>query len=454
MLNLNMQQPVSPLQMAIQGYNGARLSRMGEQEHGAKMEGYQAETEAAQARKAQIEAEQARIQRGQTALSELAMKVQDGSWSARDFYNIQLLHPDYAKHASGVFDAMTSEQKRNGIGTLQKIAIAAATDPDAAYELMETEALALENAGNARGAQAARAQAELLRRSPESFMTSTLGQLAAGMPSDEFEAFTDVIRPMPSYSEETDRMRLEHDIEQDGVDQEYQEGRDAVDDNQWLTDFTRRVEESDREFGLDQERLELEKAEAAAKASEEDSIYSSSEIKSMREKGEMLTSFQNSLDSYIGEIESKGVQALDIGGRNKKAARLDAMRQDLLFQGKGLWELGVLSKDDYENMERAIPDATGIGTAINGKKVALEKSKPLQDSIAFQLDRIPEEYRSYKPPQPREAAGTGTVLREPGPAPGTQVDDSELSDLPDGTVVQDASGKQFEVIQGQLREIG
>lgn len=228
--------------------------------------------------------------------------------------------------------------------------------------------------------------------------------------------------------------------------------------------FNRGVLESDRNFDLqndqfdwrkdmdaaslilDQRKLEMDAL--AAKAQE--SGYSAGEIKAMREKGEQLSGFQNSLQTYLGEIKTKGIATWDIGGTSKKAARLDAMRQDLLFQGKNLWELGVLSKDDYENMERAIPDATGVGPAIGGKKVALEKAVPLTNSIEYQLDRLPEEYRSYKPAGP---TGAGTVL-QPQPAPvGSQVDGSQVPNLPDGTVVQGEDGKRYRVVGGQLQEM-
>lgn len=205
--------------------------------------------------------------------------------------------------------------------------------------------------------------------------------------------------------------------------------QDAIRNNQWQASHERGIFEGDRahdmatdqfghrkkidfaNLGIANEKLEIDRAEAIADAQE--SIYSAGEIKSMREKGEQLTAFQNSLDTYLKEIETQGVQAFDVGGRNQKAARLDAQRQDLLFQGKNLWELGVLSKDDYENMEKAIPDATGIGVAIGGKGVALQKAQPLKDSITYQLNRLPEEYRSYIPQAPQSefpnAPQVGTV---------------------------------------------
>lgn len=202
--------------------------------------------------------------------------------------------------------------------------------------------------------------------------------------------------------------------------------QDGIRNNQWDQSFNRGILESDRshdlaadQFGhrknVDYANIGIANSQldiAKLKANQANSPYSAGEIKSMREKGEQLTAFQNSLDTYLKAIETQGVQAWDIGGRNKKAASLDAMRQDLLFQGKNLWELGVLSKDDYENMEKAIPDATGVGVAIAGKGVALQKARPLKDSIDYQLGRIPEEYRSYVPPSAPTAAPNM-------PAPGT-----------------------------------
>jgi hypothetical protein len=168
----------------------------------------------------------------------------------------------------------------------------------------------------------------------------------------------------------------------------YEAGRDDADHRQTI-DYAN--------LDLAQDRLDLVRVEAERKASEEESPYSAGEIKAMREKGEQLQGFRNSLNAYIDAIKNSGVQALDIGGRNKRAANLDAQRQDLMFQGKNLWELGVLSKDDYDNMAKAIPDATGVGTWINGTDVAITKAQPLLSSIEYQLNRIPEDYRSYKP---------------------------------------------------------
>lgn len=154
-------------------------------------------------------------------------------------------------------------------------------------------------------------------------------------------------------------------------------------------------------LGLAQSRLMADQTAAAQNA---ENPYGAGEIKAMREKGEQLQGFRNSLQNYIRAIEDNGVQALDIGGRNRRAAQLDAMRQDLMFQGKNLWELGVLSKDDYDNMAKAIPDATGIGSWIGGKDVAITKADPLMSSIEYQLSRIPEQYRSYQQAEPKTQA--------------------------------------------------
>lgn len=189
-------------------------------------------------------------------------------------------------------------------------------------------------------------------------------------------------------------------------DRGFQAGRDDAAFNRMHSDRTFEAGRDDAghrrtidyaNLDLAHDRLDLARTEAEREASEEGSPYSAGEIKAMREKGEQLQGFRNSLNAYIDAIKNSGVQALDIGGRNKQAASLDAMRQDLMFQGKNLWELGVLSKDDYDNMAKAIPDATGIGTWINGTDVAITKAQPLLSSIEYQLNRIPEDYRSYKP---------------------------------------------------------
>lgn len=228
------------------------------------------------------------------------------------------------------------------------------------------------------------------------------------------------------YNDERDYSR-ERDVVADNRyadERDYSRHRDAVSDNQWQQAHTRGVFESDRshQFATDQfthgrmmdhanlgianSRLDLERE----KANGEGSLYSAGEIKAMRDKGEQLQGFRNSLDNYIAAIQESGVQAFDVGGRNKRAAQLDAMRQDLMFQGKNLWELGVLSKDDYDNMAKAIPDATGVGTWINGTDVAITKAQPLLDSINYQLNRIPEQYRSYMPqPEFPNAPPPGTV---------------------------------------------
>lgn len=123
-------------------------------------------------------------------------------------------------------------------------------------------------------------------------------------------------------------------------------------------------------------------------------LFTAGQQNKFRNDHAMLSQFDATVGDYISAVEEFGLQAFDIGGRNADAAKLDALRQDLLFQGKGLWELGVLSKDDYENMERALPDATGVGAAIRGKDAFMASIEPLQTSIRRKMNVIPPEYHS------------------------------------------------------------
>lgn len=163
----------------------------------------------------------------------------------------------------------------------------------------------------------------------------------------------------------------------------------TADPNQ-MTEYQRRtLEQGD-------ERNNLARDKFNAEDQDEGIQYSPSEIKGFRDKSEQLFGFQNSLNAYIDEVEANGIKGIDPLHNNKRGGQLDAMRQDLFFQGKNLWELGVLSKDDYDNMEKSIPDATGLGPKISGKGRFMAAAKPLQDSVAYQLDRIPEKYRGYE----------------------------------------------------------
>ncbi|HAH10231.1 MAG TPA: hypothetical protein DCL48_09030 [Alphaproteobacteria bacterium] len=141
--------------------------------------------------------------------------------------------------------------------------------------------------------------------------------------------------------------------------------------------------------------------------------YSAGEISGFRNKANTLADFQRNLNAYKAAVEKDGTITF-YGANNKKAGNLDGLHQALIFGAKDLLSLGILSKDDYENLNKLIPDATGMGTLGQGKEALMAKLAPLEATINSQLGMIPEQYRSGSVQTPAE-----TSAAPKGPAPGT-----------------------------------
>lgn len=120
--------------------------------------------------------------------------------------------------------------------------------------------------------------------------------------------------------------------------------------------------------------------------------YSAGAINDFRNKANVLSDFQRNLNAYKAAVQQDGTISV-YGPNNKKAGNLDGLHQSLIFGAKDLLNLGILSKDDYENLNKLIPDATGRGTWGQGKDGFMAKLGPLEATITSQLGMIPEEFR-------------------------------------------------------------
>jgi hypothetical protein len=198
----------------------------------------------------------------------------------------------------------------------------------------------------------------------------------------------------------------------------------------WQKSFDRGVFESDRSFGLQEKEFGLRQTEATERKSApavgtrylspeelkaagypegavvqvdakgEDSVrfkpsaeFSAGEIKGFRDKSNVLSEFDRTLNEYKTLVSTSGLKKLHKPD-DVDAARLDALKQSLTFQAKDLLNLGILSKDDYENLDRLIPDATGVGAMWKNKDSFNASLGPLEATITSQLGMIPEQYRS------------------------------------------------------------
>ena len=219
--------------------------------------------------------------------------------------------------------------------------------------------------------------------------------------------------------------RMEHTVNTDQRDYDrgvmesdrgfqHQQDRARTSDQQWRDGFDRSVIESDRAYdfnqdkfahqqGVDSARLQID-AQGAGK-----SPYSAGEIKAMREKGELLQGYQRQLNEYVGYLNKNGPDAWNVFGNDRHAKELDAMRQQLVFGAKNLYNLGVLSKDDYDNIDKAIPDATGWSKPLAGRKALVAQMAPLERTLDYEISRIPEGYRSYIPDGQADTSGASNL---------------------------------------------
>jgi len=107
--------------------------------------------------------------------------------TAEGITQMMVKYPSLSENFKRTYDVMNSEQKKNKTNDAWQVYAALnAGDSDTATQLMETQALAAENAGNAREAKTLRDLNQLIKTSPESAMTSAGMFLANAMGPEQF----------------------------------------------------------------------------------------------------------------------------------------------------------------------------------------------------------------------------------------------------------------------------
>jgi hypothetical protein len=130
------------------------------------------------------------------------------------------------------------------------------------------------------------------------------------------------------------------------------------------------------------------------------SEFSAGEVKGFRDKSKVLSQFSSTLNQYKSLVETGGLKKF-YSPDNVDAAKLNALKQSLTFQAKDLLNLGILSKDDYENLDNMIPDATGLGAMFKNNLSFNASLAPLESMISGQAAQIPEQFRA----EPMAAVG-------------------------------------------------
>jgi hypothetical protein len=133
-----------------------------------------------------------------------------------------------------------------------------------------------------------------------------------------------------------------------------------------------------------------------------------------------LEAYDATLQEYLALVDKVGLKKI-YSPDDPDVAKLEAMQQSLSFGAKDLFQLGVLSKDDYEAINRIIPDATGFEVLLKNKKSFMASAQPLEDYIQRAYNAVPEQFRSQGSAQTANLEQPSPVASSV-PAVGTEED--------------------------------
>lgn len=448
MVEVNYQQQViRPMQEAMSGYATGVGLKQNREQHAANLEATQAQAALLEQQQQKLIQEQEAAKATQTQLVDLGMKVRNGTWTPEDFLSLQVSNPAISEHMATAFEGMNDQKKKNTVKTIQKMAIALETDPEQAKLMMEEEAQAAENSGNAHGAASLRAQLKALDFAPEAIKTALLSQLAAAMPNDEFKNFASTLSPEPEKAV-TDFGKIRQDI-QNGLMTE-EEG-DALIENaiqakaadlglteaqiqQALANASKSKAETSKlqsdEGDKEARYLTREEKEAAGydaddvvqrKPNGDDQVrarsgdqYSGGEIKKFRQDATTYLALRGALNEYRNSVNEHGNIRLTGLGR-PEVARLDSLRRNVQMQLKGLLNLGVLSRDDYAKLDDMIPAATDWKAKFTSDEAIKEKLKQMDNEIERRISAVPDFIREEAEQMMADSPGMSTNPDEDNP---------------------------------------
>lgn len=156
-----------------------------------------------------------------------------------------------------------------------------------------------------------------------------------------------------------------------------------------------------------------------------------------------LEAYQATLDEYLALVDQVGLKQF-YAPDDPDVAKLEAMQQSLSFGAKDLFQLGVLSKDDYEAINRIIPDATGPEAWFKNKKSFKASAQPLQDYIGRAYNAVPEQFRNQGDAQTVSTTPAETPVAANPVSLGGQyavTDAASYEAVPDGAYYRDPNGQ-------------
>lgn len=309
--------------------------------------------------------------------------------TARDYAALTVKYPQFNEQFEQAWGMLNEEQKSNRISQASEVYSALnAGEPEVAQDMLEQQAVAAENSGDARSAKAARTLAEMVRANPNAAQTSVALRLSSMMGPDKFtETFTKLENDRRSRQlEEADLTEKEAKAYQAAVAADFADSNAALDLQKKGWDITKI--QNDIQVSKENQKIaalnsELRKAESRLRG-EELSIRK-------RELEEKLRAAEEARDAKVRGRVAEAESAR--GNIDNMLNNLDRILQtpsgtlnDALGAWDGSWIGGVLDTFDQdvqdfaalvENLDAQaflaqVPQMKGLGALSEneGKKLS------------------------------------------------------------------------------------
>ena len=157
----------------------------------AVLQGMQTGAVLNQGRQQVIDREKATLAQ-QAFQQDLNSVLNKGAPTAADYAALTVKYPQFNEQFEQAWGMLNEEQKTNRVSQASEVYSALNSgEPEMAQQLLEEQAVAAENAGDARSAKAARTLAEMVARNPNAAQSSVAMRLSSMMGPDKFtETFT------------------------------------------------------------------------------------------------------------------------------------------------------------------------------------------------------------------------------------------------------------------------
>lgn len=151
------------------------------------------------ARQQDLAQKQYALQQQQQMQADLGQLAKNPNPTAKDFAQITTKYPALAEHFKNTWSMMNSDQQQTRLGQASQVMAAlTAGKPDIAQQLLDQQAAAAKNAGDAEGAQNAETMSKLVAMNPQTAQTSVGLMLSSILGPEKFTSTFSTLAKLPS----------------------------------------------------------------------------------------------------------------------------------------------------------------------------------------------------------------------------------------------------------------